>query len=281
MGKRSKKANAEVTVETTVDEALVMNHAEEASVAEEAMLEAAVETIEAVEGAQDGDGGTVLENEASTEAVSEPEAPSVTLDEQIASMSGEQVEEIVHATAKAIDERADFEKAKNPDNDSIQKHLTKSRKQLATHAAARIMLATNVSPEILNREKHTGSRYNVYAMGKLADLIGAASGGVISNKINFAIVKSLFAFRDAGVPFTSEIAKAAVSDKITIEKKMRDLLTRHTVSLSTASTQASSTLQALETLGVVSRVSSGRASIYELTEAPITNKLKDVLAKAA
>ncbi|AWV14862.1 hypothetical protein A3862_04550 [Methylobacterium sp. XJLW] len=58
---------------------------------------------------------------------------------------------------------------------------------------------------------------------------------------------------------------------------IRKHLLRHTVSASTAPTQASSTMQALETLGIVRREGSARNSTFHLTEAPVTQQLEAVL----
>lgn len=280
MGKKSKK-NAETIIDTQMVEAAVVelltaNDPVTADVkTDEATLEAAVAQIEAQESVSEA--APVQSDEASAPIAIDTR----TLDDVLNAISSETVGETVMLTAKAMDERADFEKAKNVDNDSIQKHLAKSRKQLTTHAAARVLIATNVSVSDLNREKHTGSRYNVYAMGKLADLISATEKGVISNKINFAIVKSLRAFQAAGVPFTSEMAKAAASDKVKVEPSFRKLLTSHDVSASTASTQASSTMQALMTLGVVNRSGGERNSTFTLTDTPVTRKLIGTLDKVA
>lgn len=152
---------------------------------------------------------------------------------------------------------------------------------MITLRAASVTLACNVDPAILNRSLHEGSRYNVYAIGKLADAIFALSGGQVSNAINNAVMRSLFRFRAAGKTFTGEMAKAAASDKIRVDAAVREHLVRHTVSASTAPTQASSTMQALETLGIVKRTGGTKNPTYELTDSPVVRKLEEVLAKAA
>jgi ABC-type microcin C transport system duplicated ATPase subunit YejF len=55
-------------------------------------------------------------------------------------------------------------------------------------------------------------------------------------------------------------------------------LVRHTVSASTAPTQASSTMQALETLGVVKRSGSGKNPVFEVVDGPLTRKIEELLA---
>jgi regulator of extracellular matrix RemA (YlzA/DUF370 family) len=176
----------------------------------------------------------------------------------------------------AIDERMDFEKAKG--NDNIQKSLKKSRAQLATPRAARVLIACSVDPSMINRSVHEGVRYNVYALGKLADAINALSGGKVANAINNACMRSLFAFKKAGLTYTGEMAKASASDKIRVDISLRGALVRHTVSESTSSTQASSTMQALTTLGVVIKSGSHKNPTFDLAPTAVVAKLEAVLA---
>ena len=67
---------------------------------------------------------------------------------------------------------------------------------------------------------------------------------------------------------------------VVLAAAIRKVLIRHTVSASTAPTQASSTMQALATLGVVKAEGSTRNPVYKLTNHPVVEKL-EVLLKAA
>lgn len=182
----------------------------------------------------------------------------------------------------AIDARTAFETEKHGSGHNIHKTLSKVRKALMWKDTSRVMLAANVDPSFINRTLHDGSRYNVYAVDKVADAVKGLADGVVSNAINRACMVSLFQMRKAGLPFTGEIAKACASDKVHVDLAIRKHLMRHTVSASTAPTQASSTMQALETLGIVKREGSSRNPTFTLTDAPITKRLEEVLfAKAA
>ncbi|WP_372708705.1 hypothetical protein, partial [Klebsiella pneumoniae] len=139
---------------------------------------------------------------------------------------------------------------------------------------SRVMLAAQVDPSFINRTLHDGSCYNVYAIDKVADAVKGLADGVVSNAINRACMVSLFNMRKAGLPFTGEVAKACASDKHPIDLAIRKHLVRHTVSASTAPTQASSTMQALETLGIVKREGSSRNPTFTLTDAPIVQRLE-------
>jgi len=70
------------------------------------------------------------------------------------------------------------------------------------------------------------------------------------------------------------------SDKVKVEKGMTAILVRHSVAASTAPTQTSSTMNALQTLGVVVNKGSNKFPLWELTEAPVTHRLAELLKVA-
>lgn len=197
---------------------------------------------------------------------------------QVAAVSDEAGKSMAKKIGGAFDERTKFEGIKNPNNTSIHKSLAKSRAALAMPSAAAIMIAANVEPNFINRSVAEGSCYNVYAADKLADFVRGLRDGMIRNAINNAVARSLFAFQKAGEDFTGELAKAAASAQYPVsEKKHKDLLTRHTVSPGTASTQTSSTMIALQSLGIVEQTGNAKFPVYKLTDAPVVNRLKEVL----
>lgn len=230
--------------------------------------------LEAIEAAAEAYDEPVLETEASDEP-SEPVADFALVTE---TFTEEDVTAKAQAISAAIDDREAFELKKNPDGGNILKTLKKVRSAFVTKAAARVMLATNVSESFINRSVHEGSCYNVYAFGKIADLMKAATGGVMQNAINIACMKSLFAMQKAGKPFTLEVAKACASKQYGCDAAIRQHLIRHTVAPVTAPTQASSTMQAMVTLGIVSTSGGAKNPTYTLTNSPIVEKLRTLLA---
>jgi hypothetical protein len=198
----------------------------------------------------------------------------------LAAISVEDATEMSAKATASVDERASFEAVKDSSNTKIQATLKKVRAGLTNLDAARVLIASNVDPNIFNREVHTGSRYNVYALGKLVDAMNAigTDGKKVTNAINLACMRSLFQFRANGAQFTGEMAKAAASDKIRVSASISAMLVRHTVSASTAPTQASSTMQALETLGIVKRSGNTRNPNFDLIDSPITARLEQALA---
>ena len=191
---------------------------------------------------------------------------------------GKTVENMVYALGESLTERDTFEANKDSSNANIVRTLKKVRSQVVTKAAARVMVACNVDPGFINRVQHDGSRYNVYAIGKFADIVKALTGGSVNNAINIAVMKSLFQFRASDVVFNMTMAKAAASDKIKVDSSVNKILVRHTVSASTAPTQASSTMQALTTLGIVTAAGSKRNPTYTLTAHPVVKELEVLLA---
>ncbi|WLR90965.1 hypothetical protein [Shinella zoogloeoides] len=196
-------------------------------------------------------------------------ADSYTEDEKLA---------MAKKVAKGFEDRSAYEKQKNPNNDRIHKNLDKTRAKLTLPSAAAILIAAQVEPDFINRSQSEGSRFNVYAADKLADLVKGLRDGALTNKINIAICRSLFAFRAAGEKFTGEMAKAAACDKMKVSAAMQKILIRHTVDPGTMSTQTSSTMTALQTMGIVKNTGSFRAPVYELTDTPQTKRLQEVLA---
>lgn len=182
-----------------------------------------------------------------------------------------------------IDLRRDMEIEKSAYNDNMQRTLKKVRATLVRQYAARVLIATSVSPSFITEQSREGEHYNVYAMGKLNDLVDALCGLPMKNAINIALVRSMFKLRDAGKQITRRILEAAASDKIPLkDKELEGLLIRHTVGHTTAPTQTSSTMRALETLGIVKFTGPKNATVFEILDTPQTRQLEQIaLAMAA
>lgn len=238
----------------------------------EAELEQVLSEIQAEAEAND----TQAEAPTAVEAV---EAPAEVIDTRtVSEILQEQLEadrdQMLVKIGAAYDARAEFEKVHNPLNGNIQGTLAKQRKKMALPGIAALMMATNTSPEVINRSISEGKRFNVYAIDKLNDLLHGLNSGHFKNEINIAVMKSLFKFRKAGVVFTGEAALAAASDKVQIEKQMKALLVRHTVSAATGPTQASSTMAALSAIGAVVNKGTVKFPIWELTNKPVVRALE-------
>lgn len=183
------------------------------------------------------------------------------------------------AIGASFDDRIEWLKTNKPNNTTQAPKLDSYRKKLALPSKAAVLLVTGTSEEFINRSISAGSTYNIYAIDKVIDLVNSLTGDTKMNAINKAVLKSMLNFKNEGISFTGEMAKAAASDKIRIsDKKAAGLLARHTVDAGTAPTQSSSTMSALQTLGIVVNRGSMKAPVYELTDTPATRKLAEVLA---
>lgn len=196
-----------------------------------------------------------------------------------ASFSDEDVKSFTLNLAAEFDIRADYERAKNADNENIQKNLAKSRAKFARSSAARFMLAANVPVAFLNRNERVNAKYNVYAVEKVADLVDAVMHKRAMNAINLNVLKSLFKLTAKDIAFTHKLAVASASDKAVVEDaSIRKLLSRHNVSFTTASTQASSTMNALVTCGVVTEyMTDAREIAYRLNENALVEALREAV----
>lgn len=206
-------------------------------------------------------------------AEDEPEA-DLSLSDLLKSVEESEKTEMIAKVHSAFDERSTFELTHNPANDNIQDTLKKQRTKMALPGIAAMMIATNTTPETINRSIAEGKRFNVYAIDKLNDLLHGLNSGHFKNAINIAVMKSMFKFRAAGVQFTGTAALAAASDKVKVDKQLQALLTRHTVSAATGPTQASSTMSALQALGVVINTGTAKYPIWNLNNTPVTMELE-------
>ncbi|RWI35548.1 hypothetical protein [Mesorhizobium sp.] len=274
MGKRK---NTALVIEETVAE--VLNDTTDVTLPMGEDGNQLVDELEALNEEVQDDAGTD-EDQAEDE---QSEAPEATYEELLAAelTDHDAIEATRTVIAGAFDERAAFQRAKDSDNETIHRSLNKSRARLIQERAVACLLATSTAPDFITDSMHQGSAYNVYAADKLCDIVSALNGDVLHNAINVAVMKSLFAFRAANETFTGEMAKAACSKQIRIaQPSLAKLLIRHTVSPGTAPTQASSTMQALQTLGIVVNKGSQKYPAYHLTDTPQTRRMEQVLRAA-
>lgn len=211
-------------------------------------------------------------------AEAEPEVPAVPLSEALQNVTDDDRAKMLTRIGAEFDQRAAFELANNPANTNIQDTLKKQAKKMTLPGIAGMIIATNVDPSVINRSISEGKRFNVYAIDKLNDLLHGLNSGHFKNEINQAVMRSMFKFRKAGVQFTGVAALAAASDKVQVDKAMKDLLVRHTVAAATAPTQSSSTMSALIAIGAVVNKGTAKYPIYELTNAPVVKELEKKFA---
>lgn len=251
---------------------------------ESTSLEALAEVVNQIEAKEDAlaaqaAAATPTEVDLTGENQNEPEEP--TFDDILGAIDDADKKAMAQKVSDAIDARIKRLKTEKPDNDTQPATLNKCRSKLALPSRAAVLIAVGADETFIDESRSSGNHYNVYGIDKVADLVAALSGDGLKNAINRAITRSLFQFRAAGQKFTGETAKAAASDKIRLtDKTLERLLIRHTVSAGTAPTQSSSTMQALQTLGIVKNAGSVKFPVYELTDSPQTAQLEKILKAA-
>lgn len=254
---------------------LAAEEAERKRIADEAAALAALTKDDEAEAQADG---------ATVTADPEPVVmPRVTgeLKEMVSNITPEAAEQKKAEVISEYEARKNFERSMPGLSSKMIPNLEATEKRLATIGAAAIFCAIDIDPSFINREVSTGSRFNVYALQKVQDIMAALGGAFLTNKINRAIIESMFNFKDAGIPFTGNAALAAVSDKVKADRAIAKHLVRHTVSANTASTQKSSTMVALSTLGIVTNSGAKGSEVWHLTDTPQTRRLEEIVRRAA
>lgn len=155
----------------------------------------------------------------------------------------------------AFDARAAYETAKNADNASMTKTLTTLRKSIAHDAVASVMLACNVSADFINRAERSNARFNVYSAEKVANVARYLSVSTeVLNHYTLAILKSCIALSDAKLSLTHADAQVACSsDARSLDAKKKKLIAQYArvVAANTASTQSSSSINALQMFSII------------------------------
>jgi hypothetical protein len=158
----------------------------------------------------------------------------------------------------AFDARVSYETEKKADNASMTKTLSNLRKSIAHEKVAAIMLACNVSADFINRAERNNARFNVYSAEKVANIARVLSVSTETlNHYTLAILKSCIALSDAKMSLThDDAASACSSDLKSKDTKKRKLITHYqrVVAANTASTQSSSSINALQMFDIVKQV---------------------------
>jgi hypothetical protein len=140
---------------------------------------------------------------------------------------------------------------RTPDNANIQKTLAGIRADLDHDAIVATMIAANVPAEFINQAERGNARFNVYAAEKVANVARVLAGAGRLNHYTRAIVASAYRCAAAGLPFTHADAVAACSLEVKADPAKPLVRYEKHVAPNTASTQASSSIAALKTFGVL------------------------------
>lgn len=153
----------------------------------------------------------------------------------------------------AFDARAAYELSKNADNLNMQKTLADLRASVAHVEIAKLMCAANVDANFINRAERANARFNVYSAEKIVNIVRFAASVAALNHYTLNIVKSLYNCFNASVDFTQRDAVACCSLDVKVDASKSHLISQYQkhIASNTASTQASSSLNALLMTNVI------------------------------
>lgn len=158
------------------------------------------------------------------------------------------------ALLDAINARFDYETAKNADSHSMQKTLADLKKAMSVARIAEVMQAANVDAAFINRAERSNARFNVYAAEKVVNIARTLANVATLNHYTRAIILSMSALEANQLTLTQKDAVAACSVAVKLTDAKRDkMLVKYQkhASANTASTQASSSLNALKTFNMI------------------------------
>jgi hypothetical protein len=163
------------------------------------------------------------------------------------------IENYVTSLRNAFASRVEFEKTKNV-KENIFVTLTKLEKALTRASIAQVFMSHNVDANFINRHIRADSRMNVYAIDKADNVASALAKSETLNHFTRAILLTAKRFSENELLATREDFCAACNTSAKLKDAKRDKLlvrtSRH-VSASTASSQYSSSLDALVLFNVL------------------------------
>lgn len=166
------------------------------------------------------------------------------------------IQDYITALNAALDARASYEKAKNAENDSIQSCITSLRKSVTHSDVATALMNNAVNAEFINRSERTNNRYNVYAAQKVDNAARAAISVEALNHYSLAILRVAVALEAKELMLSHKDAVAACSASVKHSEAKREAIIKSLryakhVAANTASTQSSSSINALQTCNVL------------------------------
>lgn len=160
------------------------------------------------------------------------------------------------ALLASVDARAAHELAKNSENTSMQATLSQIRKSVDHDVIAQIMLASNVNVDFLNTSERVSNRFNVYSAEKVINVARACAKVTALNHYTLAVFKTAQALAKIETPLTHKDAACACSMSVKHSDSKREAIIKSSryakhVAANTASTQSSSSINALQTFKVL------------------------------
>lgn len=170
-------------------------------------------------------------------------------------------------------------------NASMHKTLKDIRESVENDAVVSVMLASNCDANAINKSERANARRNVYSYEKDVNIARAIKRATTLNHYTVAIFKALVALDNAKMHATHSDLSSACSLDVKSDDKARETLIKackyqkHVVA-NTASTQSSSSINALLAFNVVSEIRDEKARVaYALNrEAHATKAIAALLS---
>ena len=168
----------------------------------------------------------------------------------------EQVTEYRATLISAIDARGTHETTKNAENTSMQATLAQLRKSVDHDAIASVMLASNVNANFINTSERVSNRFNVYSAEKVINVARAIAKVATLNHYTLAVFKTALALAKTNSTLTHKDAACACSMSVKHTDSKRESVIKSAryakhVAANTASTQSSSSINALQACNVL------------------------------
>jgi hypothetical protein len=168
----------------------------------------------------------------------------------------EQVTEYRATLLSAIDARATHEATKNAENTSMQATLAQLRKSVDHDAIAWVMLASNVNANFINTAERVSNRFNVYSAEKVVNVARAIAKVATLNHYTLAVFKTAIALTKIDSALSHKDAACACSMSVKHTDSKREAVIKSAryakhVAANTASTQSSSSINALQACNVL------------------------------
>jgi hypothetical protein len=157
----------------------------------------------------------------------------------------------------ALDARASYEHDKSAANDSIQTCIAALRKSVTHVDIASVLLSCDVDSNFINRSERSNNRYNVYAAQKVDNVARAVKSVAELNHYSLAILRVALAVEKIDSKLSHKDAVAACSASVKHSDAKRESIIKSLryakhVAANTASTQSSSSINALQTCHILS-----------------------------
>lgn len=176
------------------------------------------------------------------------------------------IEEISTELNTAFDARLNYETAKNAENVNIVKTINNVRKSMTHATIAQVLLSSNYDAASINRAERVNARRNVYSIEKDDNIARTIAKVELLNHYTLAILKTAIALEQNDMLLTHKDAASACSLDVKISDATREKIialnkyAKH-IAANTASTQSSSSINALVAMNVLIETRDAAAAI--------------------